>query len=79
MLLRDDIILRRIALASGISMKTSLHVLCLYCAMTAVAFISLILINEPAAAADANFACGGSVEAEVWEAWDENRGTLLTY
>lgn len=53
-------------------MKTSLHVLCLYCAMTAVAFISLILINEPAAAADANFACGGSVEAEVWEAWDGN-------
>ena len=53
-------------------MKTSLHVLCLYCAMTAVAFISLILINEPAAAADANFACGGIVEAEVWEAWDGN-------
>ena len=53
-------------------MKTSLHVLCLYCAMTAVAFISLILINEPAVAADANFACGGIVEAEVWEAWDGN-------
>jgi len=40
--------------------------------MTAVAFISLILINEPAVAADADFACGGSVEAEVWEAWDGN-------
>jgi len=50
-------------------MKTSPHILSLFCA---VAFVSLILINEPAVAADANFACGGSVEAEVWEAWDGN-------
>jgi len=59
---------------SGISfynekMNISLHILSLYCA---VAFISLLLINEPAVAANANFACGGSVEAEVWEAWDGN-------
>jgi len=25
-----------------------------------------------AVATDANFACGGSVEAEVWDAWDGN-------
>jgi len=37
-----------------------------------MAFVSLILINEPAVAVDANFACGGSIEAEVWEAWDGN-------
>jgi len=50
-------------------MKTTLHILSLYCT---VAFVSLILINELAVAADANFACGGIVEAEVWEAWDGN-------
>ena len=46
----------------GFSMKTTLHILSLYCT---VAFVSLILINELAVAADANFACGGSVEAEM--------------
>lgn len=53
-------------------MKISLHTLRLYCFVTAMAFISLFVINAPAVAADANFACGGSVEAEVWEAWDGN-------
>ena len=49
-------------------MNISLHIIFLYCAM---AFVSLIVINE-SVAADANYACGGNVEAEVWEAWDGN-------
>jgi len=72
-------------------MKLSPHTLCLYCFITAIAFVSLVLIHAPAVAAeanvaaapaaaapnaaaatDANFACGVSVEAEVWEVWDGN-------
>lgn len=67
-------------------MKISLHILSLYCAMAFVALILInapavaVAANTSHAApathaantADADFACGGSVEAEVWEAWDGN-------
>ena len=67
-------------------MKISLHTLRLYCFITAMAFVTLVLMHAQAVAAeanvatapgaavatDANFACSGSVEAEVWEAWDGN-------